>query len=145
MLQESFPLIFKLREIEIGKNMPVKRWLPWKRQVTWKKSPSLVAFASILKKLLTSKVAVGRICPPPLGLNRVKCPQGAERGEALGKKLILQILYRRKIRDYENYPLNGGWTLKTGRYIHAVSTAYRFLLRNLCYIQKIKARKTDAL
>ena len=55
--------------------MPVKIWLPWKRQVTWtvtchikllpdkfwKKSPSLVAFASILKKLLTSKVAAGRI------------------------------------------------------------------------------------
>ena len=35
MLQESFPLIFKLREIKILKNMPVKIWLPWKRQVTW--------------------------------------------------------------------------------------------------------------
>ena len=32
--EESFPLIFKLREIEILKNMPVKIWLPWKRQVT---------------------------------------------------------------------------------------------------------------
>ena len=35
MLQESFPLIFKLRETEIMKNLPVKIWLPWKRQVTW--------------------------------------------------------------------------------------------------------------
>ena len=35
MLQESLPLIFKLREIEIWKNMPIKRLLPWKRQVTW--------------------------------------------------------------------------------------------------------------
>ena len=35
MLQEGFPLIFKLREIEIWKNMPFKIWLPWKRQVTW--------------------------------------------------------------------------------------------------------------
>ena len=35
MLQESFPLIFKLREIEILTNMSVKIWLPWKRQVTW--------------------------------------------------------------------------------------------------------------
>ena len=26
---------FKIREIEILKNMPVKKWLPWKRQVTW--------------------------------------------------------------------------------------------------------------
>ena len=32
MLQESFCLIFKLREIKILKNMPVKIW---KRQVTW--------------------------------------------------------------------------------------------------------------
>ena len=61
------------------KNMPVKIWLPWKQQVTWtvtcqikllpdkfwKKSPSLVAFALILKKLLTSKVSAGRIPPPP--------------------------------------------------------------------------------
>ena len=68
------------------KNIPVKIWLPWTRQVTWavichiellpgkfwKKSPSLVAFALILKKL-TSKVAAGRIRPPP-GLNRVKLP-----------------------------------------------------------------------
>ena len=59
--------------------MPVKTWLPWKRQVTWtvtchikllpdkvwKKSPRLVAFALMLKKLLTSKVAAGRIPPPP--------------------------------------------------------------------------------
>ena len=58
--------------------------LPWKCQVTWavkchikllpdkfwKKSLSLVAFALILKKLLTSKVAAGRIRPP--GLNGVK-------------------------------------------------------------------------
>ena len=68
--------------------MPVKIRLPWKRQVTWvvtcyikllpdkfwKKSPSLVAFALILKKLLTSKVASGRIPPPPPhhpGLNKV--------------------------------------------------------------------------
>ena len=78
MLQESFPLIFNLRKIEILKNMPVKIWLSWKRQVTWtvtchiklfpdnfyKKSPSLVAFASLLKTLLTSKVAAGRIRPP---------------------------------------------------------------------------------
>ena len=35
MPQESFPLIFKLREIEILKNMPVKIWFPWKRQATW--------------------------------------------------------------------------------------------------------------
>ena len=35
MLQESFCLIFKLREIKIFKNMPEKIWLPWKRQVTW--------------------------------------------------------------------------------------------------------------
>ena len=89
MLQESFPLICKLREIENWKNMPLKIWLPWKRQVTWtvtchikllpdnflKKSASSVAFASILKKLLTSKVTAGRILPPPPtspGLNRVK-------------------------------------------------------------------------
>ena len=65
--------------------MPVKIWLPWKRQVMWtvtchikllpenfwKKSPSLVAFALILKKLLMSKVAAGRI-PPPHGLNRAQ-------------------------------------------------------------------------
>ena len=65
--------------------MPVKIWLPWKRQVTWtvtchikllpdkfwKKSPSLVAFALILKKLLTSKVTAGRIRPSPPGLDRV--------------------------------------------------------------------------
>ena len=64
--------------------MPVKIWLPWKRQVTWtvtcqikllpdkfwKKSPSLIAFALILKKLLTSKVAAGRVRPP--GLDTVK-------------------------------------------------------------------------
>ena len=79
-------LIFSIREIEILKKLPVKIWLPWKRQVTWavtcyikllpnkfwKKLPSLVAFALILKKLLTSKVAAGRIRPPPPGLNRVK-------------------------------------------------------------------------
>ena len=29
MLQESFRLIFELREIEILKNLPVKIWLPW--------------------------------------------------------------------------------------------------------------------
>ena len=34
MLQESFSLIFRLRENEILKNMPFKIWLPWKRQVT---------------------------------------------------------------------------------------------------------------
>ena len=64
--------------------MLVKIWLPWKRQVTWavtchikllpykfwKKFPSLVAFALVLKKLLTSKVAAGGIRPPP-GLNKV--------------------------------------------------------------------------
>ena len=31
----------------------------------------MVAFALILKKLLTSKVAAGRIRPPPVGLNRI--------------------------------------------------------------------------
>ena len=70
--------------------MPVKIWLPWELQVTWavtchikwlpdkfwKKPPSLVAFALILRKLLSSKVAAGRIPPPPppfppSGLNRV--------------------------------------------------------------------------
>ena len=65
--------------------MPVKIWLQWKRQVTWartcrikllpdkfwKKSPGLVSFALSFKKLLTSKVAAGRIRPPPR-LNRVK-------------------------------------------------------------------------
>ena len=35
MLQESFMLLFKLREIEILKNIPVKIWFQWKRQVTW--------------------------------------------------------------------------------------------------------------
>ena len=35
MLQEGFPLLFKLLGIEILKNMPVKIRLPWKRQVTW--------------------------------------------------------------------------------------------------------------
>ena len=35
MLQESFPLIFKLKEIEILKNMLVKIWLLWIRQVMW--------------------------------------------------------------------------------------------------------------
>ena len=34
MLQESFRLIFKPREIKILKNMPVEIWFPWKRQVT---------------------------------------------------------------------------------------------------------------
>ena len=67
MLQESFVLIFLMREIKILKNMPFKIWLPWKRQVTWtvtchikllpdkfwKKSPSLVTFASILNKKLS--------------------------------------------------------------------------------------------
>ena len=88
MLQESFVLIFLMREIEFLKNMPFKILLPWKRQVTWtvtshikllpdkfwKKSPSLVAFASMLKKLLTPKFAAGRIRSPPPhpGLNRVK-------------------------------------------------------------------------
>ena len=59
--------------------MPVKIRLPWKRQIAWtkmchtkllpdklyKKSLSLVAFASILKKLLTFKVSAGTSCPPP--------------------------------------------------------------------------------
>ena len=63
--------------------MPVKMWLSWNHQVTWavtchikllpdkfqKKLPSLVAFALILRKLLMSKVAVGRIQSPHL--NRV--------------------------------------------------------------------------
>ena len=35
MLQESFILTFKLREIDSLKNMPVKTWLPWEHQVTW--------------------------------------------------------------------------------------------------------------
>ena len=78
-------LIFLIREVK----MPAKIWLPWKSQVTWtltchifllpnkfsKKSPSLVAFALIFKKLITCKVAAGRIRPPPSpppGLNRVK-------------------------------------------------------------------------
>ena len=55
MPQESFPLIFKPREIEILKNVPVKIWLPRKRQAPWtapchiklEKSPSLVVFALI--------------------------------------------------------------------------------------------------
>ena len=75
---------FLRREIEIWENIPAKILLPWKCQVTWavichikllpnkfwKKSPSLVAFALILKKLSASKVAAGRMRPP--GLNRVK-------------------------------------------------------------------------
>ena len=36
MLQESFSLIFLIREMEILKNILVKIWLPWKRQVTKK-------------------------------------------------------------------------------------------------------------
>ena len=79
--------------------MPVKIWLPWKRQVTWtvtcqikllpdkfwKKSPSLVAFALILKKLLTSKVAAGRIrLPPP--------PPPGQKGLNLRVKLTHAIL-----------------------------------------------------
>ena len=62
------------------KNMPVKIRLPWKHQATWtvtchikllpdnfqRKSQSLVAFALILTKLLTSKDAAGRIRPPGL-------------------------------------------------------------------------------
>ena len=61
--------------------MSVKIWLPWKRQVTWavtcyvkllpdnfqKKSPSLVAFDLILKKLLTS------MQPPVLEQFTSKC------------------------------------------------------------------------
>ena len=35
MPQESYQSIFKLREIEILQNIPVKMWLPWKRQATW--------------------------------------------------------------------------------------------------------------
>ena len=35
MLQESFIVIFKLREIESLKNILLKTWFPWKRQVTW--------------------------------------------------------------------------------------------------------------
>ena len=60
MLQESFCISFKPKEIESWKNMVVNTWLSWKRQVTWTdichiklfpdKSQSLVAFASILKK-----------------------------------------------------------------------------------------------
>ena len=71
MLQESFPLIFKLREIEILKNMPVKIWLPVTCHIKLfpdnfkKKSPSLVGFALTLKKLLTSKVAGAESAPPP--------------------------------------------------------------------------------
>ena len=77
-----------MREIEFFKKIPFKIWLPWKRQVTWtatchikllpdkfwKKSPSLVAFALISKKLLTPKVTAGRIRPPPPppSLNRVR-------------------------------------------------------------------------
>ena len=75
---KAFFDFFLIREIEILKNMPFKIWLPWERQVTWtatchfellpdkfwKKSPSLVTFALILKKLLTPKVAAGRIPPP---------------------------------------------------------------------------------
>ena len=67
MLQESYYLIFKLREIEILKNMPVKIWfhgnVKSRGQIKLlpgnfkKKSPSLVAFALILKNLWTSKVA----------------------------------------------------------------------------------------
>ena len=79
MLQEKNLNFFFIREIEIFINMLFKIWLPWKRQVTWtatcqikllpdkfwKKSLRLVAFALILKKLLTPKVAAGRIPPPP--------------------------------------------------------------------------------
>ena len=110
MLQERF-FIFFMREIEIVKNMPFKIWLPWKRQVTWtatchvkllpdklwKKSPSLVAFALILKKLLTPKVTADRIPPPPppppRGLNRVKSPHSG---------ITTVITYRAKL-------LNADW------------------------------------
>ena len=58
--------------------MPVKIWLPWKCQATWtvtcriklvpgnlkKKSPSLAAFA-LVTRLLTFKVAAGKILSPP--------------------------------------------------------------------------------
>ena len=49
----------------VDRDMPIKL-LPDEYR---KKSPSLVAFALILKKLLTFKVAESRISPP--GLNRV--------------------------------------------------------------------------
>ena len=72
-------LIFLIRGIEILKNMPVKIWLQWKRQVTWavtchikllpdkfwKKSPSLVAFALILKKVINVQSHRGQNRPPP--------------------------------------------------------------------------------
>ena len=66
--------------------MHVKIWLPWKRQIAWaktchtkllpdkfwEKSPRLVAFASILEKLLTFKVSASTFCPLTLRPNRVK-------------------------------------------------------------------------
>ena len=78
--QNSFLIFLLLFNFFTTKNMPVKIWLPWKHQVTWtvtrhikflpdkfwKKSPSLVVFALILKNLLTSKVAAGKISPPPV-------------------------------------------------------------------------------
>ena len=83
MLQESFPLIFKLREIEIWKNMQKMVAMETSGHVVSHQSYQIVPryflekFAKlgsvcfILKKLLTVKVATGRIRPLP-GLDRVK-------------------------------------------------------------------------
>ena len=69
----------KMHEIKISKNMPVEIRFPWKRQTACtkichtkllpgkfqEKSPSLVAFASIFKKLLTFKCQGGHFLPSP--------------------------------------------------------------------------------
>ena len=77
-----------MREIKLLKNLPVKIWVLWKRQVTWtvichikllpdnfyEKSPSLVVFSFLMKKLLPFKVPAGRILPAPYApaLNMIK-------------------------------------------------------------------------